>query len=324
MRPVRVWTPPARSTSRPTADLASAVAADRCSRSCRTRSPPARRADIDRQRGGQVARRGDGGRAARGGRLLGANVTVARRERHRRRIFRFDPSLRLMSTVDDEAGGLVVNAKGAPEEVLARAVAILRGRRHRGAARRRPAGGCSPAWSATRRQGCGCSPSPRRDCRRGARRRESREDAERDLVLLGLVALFDPPRPEVAEAVARCHEAGIRIIVVTGDYGPTAVEIARRVGIGAAAPRSSPAPSSSAMSERELDRLLRDGRGAGVRPQLARGEAAHRRRPAGRGPRRRDDRRRRQRRAGPAARRHRRRDGARREPTSPARRRRWC
>ena len=60
---------------------------------------------------------------------------------------------------------------------------------------------------------------------------ERREDAERELCLLGLVALFDPPRPEVAEAVARCHAAGIRIVVVTGDYGPTAAEIARRVGI---------------------------------------------------------------------------------------------
>ena len=48
---------------------------------------------------------------------------------------------------------------------------------------------------------------------------------------LGLVALFDPPRPEVAEAVARCRAAGIRIIVVTGDHGLTAAEIARRVGI---------------------------------------------------------------------------------------------
>ena len=59
----------------------------------------------------------------------------------------------------------------------------------------------------------------------------TRDVAEQELVLLGLVALFDPPRPEVAGAVARCHDAGIRIIVMTGDYGPTAVEIARRVGI---------------------------------------------------------------------------------------------
>jgi magnesium-transporting ATPase (P-type) len=48
---------------------------------------------------------------------------------------------------------------------------------------------------------------------------ERREDAERDLTLLGLVAMVDPPRPEVAEAVARCHTAGIRLVVVTGDHG---------------------------------------------------------------------------------------------------------
>ena len=49
--------------------------------------------------------------------------------------------------------------------------------------------------------------------------------------MLGFVSLFDPPRPEVADAVARCHKAGIRILVVTGDYGLTAAEVARRVGI---------------------------------------------------------------------------------------------
>ena len=75
---------------------------------------------------------------------------------------------------------------------------------------------------------------------------EQREDAEHGLASLGLVALFDPPRPEVADAVARCHAAGIRIIVITGDYGPTAAEIARRVGIAPeGARRSSPATSST-------------------------------------------------------------------------------
>jgi magnesium-transporting ATPase (P-type) len=57
------------------------------------------------------------------------------------------------------------------------------------------------------------------------------EDAERDLTLLGLVGMLDPPRPEVADAVARCRGAGIRIIMVTGDYGLTAEGIGRRVGI---------------------------------------------------------------------------------------------
>jgi magnesium-transporting ATPase (P-type) len=42
---------------------------------------------------------------------------------------------------------------------------------------------------------------------------------------------MDPPRAEVAEAVAKCHHAGIRIVMITGDYGLTAESIARRIGI---------------------------------------------------------------------------------------------
>jgi magnesium-transporting ATPase (P-type) len=54
---------------------------------------------------------------------------------------------------------------------------------------------------------------------------------ERELTLLGLVALWDPPRPEVAEAVALCRGAGIRVIMITGDYGLTAQAIARQIGL---------------------------------------------------------------------------------------------
>jgi len=57
------------------------------------------------------------------------------------------------------------------------------------------------------------------------------ETVERDLTFLGLIAMMDPPRPEVAEAVEKCHHAGIRIIMITGDYGLTAESIARRIGI---------------------------------------------------------------------------------------------
>ncbi|MBK9710869.1 MAG: cation-transporting P-type ATPase [Kouleothrix sp.] len=57
------------------------------------------------------------------------------------------------------------------------------------------------------------------------------EDVERDLIFLGLTALLDPPRAEVAAAVAQCHRAGIRIVMITGDYGLTAESIARRIGI---------------------------------------------------------------------------------------------
>jgi calcium-translocating P-type ATPase len=54
---------------------------------------------------------------------------------------------------------------------------------------------------------------------------------ERDLTLLGLVALWDPPRPEVPAAIALCQRAGIRVVVVTGDYGLTAQAIGRKLGL---------------------------------------------------------------------------------------------
>jgi Ca2+-transporting ATPase len=57
------------------------------------------------------------------------------------------------------------------------------------------------------------------------------EAIEDDLTFLGLVAMMDPPRPEVIEAVGKCHRAGIRIVMITGDYGLTAESIARRIGI---------------------------------------------------------------------------------------------
>ncbi len=57
------------------------------------------------------------------------------------------------------------------------------------------------------------------------------EDVEKDLVFLGLMAMMDPPRPEVEEAVLHCRKASIRIIMITGDYGLTAESIARRVRI---------------------------------------------------------------------------------------------
>ena len=84
----------------------------------------------------------------------------------------------------------------------------------------------------------------------------AREDAEHELCFVGLVALLDPPRADVAEAVARCYAAGIRIIVVTGDHGLTAAEVARRVGIAPHGARIVTGAELGAMRETELDELL--------------------------------------------------------------------
>jgi magnesium-transporting ATPase (P-type) len=57
------------------------------------------------------------------------------------------------------------------------------------------------------------------------------ESVEQDLVFLGLMAMMDPPRAEVSQAVETCGRAGIRIVMITGDYGLTAESIALRIGI---------------------------------------------------------------------------------------------
>lgn len=59
----------------------------------------------------------------------------------------------------------------------------------------------------------------------------NREVIEKDLIFRGLVGLYDPPRPESAESVQRCHEASIEVHMLTGDHPGTARAIAAQVGI---------------------------------------------------------------------------------------------
>ena len=71
--------------------------------------------------------------------------------------------------------------------------------------------------------------------------------------------MLDPPRPEVAAAVESCHQAGLRVIVVTGDHGLTAAAIAKRVGIGADQSKVVVGSEVDEMTDRDLDSLLRGG-----------------------------------------------------------------
>jgi P-type Ca2+ transporter type 2C len=59
----------------------------------------------------------------------------------------------------------------------------------------------------------------------------NKDQAESDLIFVGLAAMRDPPRIEVKEAVLRAKQAGVKIVIITGDYGPTAEAIAKEVGI---------------------------------------------------------------------------------------------
>jgi magnesium-transporting ATPase (P-type) len=59
----------------------------------------------------------------------------------------------------------------------------------------------------------------------------STNEVESELTFVGLTGMMDPPRTEVPSAVSLCHSAGIRVIMITGDYGLTALSIAREIGL---------------------------------------------------------------------------------------------
>jgi sodium/potassium-transporting ATPase subunit alpha len=83
------------------------------------------------------------------------------------------------------------------------------------------------------------------------------EVLEQDLIFLGLVGLEDPPRPEVPEAIRKCREAGIKVIMVTGDHPHTAVAIAREIGlVRSAAPAIISGDQVRKLSIPELDEVL--------------------------------------------------------------------
>ena len=72
---------------------------------------------------------------------------------------------------------------------------------------------------------------PENECRASRDEPPPREEVECDLLFHGLIGLYDPPRPESAEAVRHCHRAGIKVHMLTGDHPGTARAIAAQVGI---------------------------------------------------------------------------------------------
>ncbi|WIY00527.1 cation-transporting P-type ATPase [Amycolatopsis mongoliensis] len=139
----------------------------------------------------------------------------------------FDSVRKLMTTLHTRDGRTWAHVKGAPQELLARCTHI------------RGEGGVRALDDDARREVLAANDGMAGSALRvlAVATREvsgpgaGHGEAENGLTLLGLVGMLDPPRPEVVASVTACRDAGIRVVMVTGDYALTAEAIARRVGI---------------------------------------------------------------------------------------------
>jgi sodium/potassium-transporting ATPase subunit alpha len=82
------------------------------------------------------------------------------------------------------------------------------------------------------------------------------DETEKDMTFLGLIGLHDPPRPEVPEAIRKCHDAGVRIIMITGDGSRTALAIAKQIELVQGTPLIIEGPAFNKMTDRELTEML--------------------------------------------------------------------
>lgn len=143
--------------------------------------------------------------------------------------FPFDSRRKMMTTIHKNRTGLISITKGAPEIILKRCDRILVN------------GDCCPLTGSIRRNIDRIAFSYAGDALRvlavayrddmGSSLRNDKASYERDMIFVGLAGFIDPPRKEAEFAVAKCRQAGIRPVMITGDHKITASAIAVRLGI---------------------------------------------------------------------------------------------
>ena len=86
------------------------------------------------------------------------------------------------------------------------------------------------------------------------------ENIEREMVFVGLTGMIDPPRPEARAAVAECHNSGIDVIMITGDYFETALAIAKDLGIAEREDQAMQGSDLNNKSEEEIREIVKTKR----------------------------------------------------------------
>lgn len=156
----------------------------------------------------------------------------------------FTAETKRMTTLHETPDGVTAYAKGAPEVIVGSCVRQLteRGEELMDDARR--AGVLEVARL--------MAGEALRVLAVAYKRNAAPEDAEQEMTLLGLVGMIDPPRPEARAAVRECEEAGIKVIMITGDHPLTAKAVADELGLSKHG-RVVTGPELEAMSDEELE-----------------------------------------------------------------------
>jgi len=162
------------------------------------------------------------------GRKAGLHEEVLARDWPRVAEIPFDSERKRMTTFHRDSAGILACTKGAPESLLPRCSRMLAGIGERplseGDRQVIMSEAAHLAGEALRVLGLAY--------RRWEAVPESpAEEMETDLIWLGLVGMMDPPRTEAKEAVRKCFQAGIRVIMVTGDHPDTALAVGREIGL---------------------------------------------------------------------------------------------
>ncbi|KPK70114.1 ATPase P [candidate division TA06 bacterium SM23_40] len=167
--------------------------------------------------------------------------------------FSFDSRRKRMTVIQEHSAGLIAHVKGAPEVVLERCTRLLKGGEERDLSDADREAAIS-TYERLAGEGLRTLALARRVLPRDAELGE--DQVERDLTLLGLVGIIDPPRREVPEAVQLAYSAGIRVLMITGDASATALAVAKKIGLRAR--RAVTSRELAAMDDEELRAALEE------------------------------------------------------------------
>ncbi len=191
--------------------------------------------------------------------LLSAVFTCCGSERPARSMHKqvgevpFDSDRKMMSSIRLYGNGRMAFIKGAPEAVLKHCTKVMNGGKE---ARLSPKMAKKMASDAHAMGADGMRVLALAYRHVGKMAKYTRQNTEKNLVLVGLVAMEDPPRPEVPQAIALCKSAGIRVVMLTGDSIATARAIASKVGLLGPGQKSYDSAQLEKMSDGELRKAI--------------------------------------------------------------------